>query len=217
MDVLVVHHHRLHAEILARRLKGEPGIRVTGIASTGATAKSAISVLDPRVTVLDMELADVSGFELAAQWSSRDPSISVAAILGSDECSGVVRAIRAGASAVTTKDGPIADVVDAVTALASGSCWVPPRLLGGLVREMQRSLPPPNIYDEKLATLTLREREILQRMAAGRDRIGIARELGISVNTVRTHAQNLLEKLGVHSTLEAVCVANRSSNGRLPA
>jgi DNA-binding NarL/FixJ family response regulator len=217
VDVLVVHHHRLYAEILASRLKNESGIRVAGIASTGTTAKSAVGVLDPRVTVLDMDLPDVSSFELTAQWSTLDPPIAVAAILGSDECLGVVRTIRAGASAVTTKDGPIADVVNAVMALANGSCWVPPRLLGGLVREMQRSLPPPNIYDEKLAKLTLREREILQRMAAGRDRIGIARELGISVNTVRTHAQNLLERLGVHSTLEAVSVANRSSNGRLPA
>ena len=82
---------------------------------------------------------------------------------------------------------------------------------------MQRSLPPPNLYDEKLAGLTLREREILDRMAEGHDRAAIAMDLGISVNTVRTHAQNLLEKLGVHSTLEAVSVAHRASRRRMPA
>jgi DNA-binding NarL/FixJ family response regulator len=217
VDTLVVHHHRLYAEIVARRLNAEPGIRVAGIASTGAAATSAIGVLDPRVAVLDMELTDMSSFELTARWSAHVPPIAIAAILGSDDRSGVIRALRAGASGVATKDGPIADVVSSVTALAGGNSWVPPRLLGGVVREMQRSLPPPNVYDEKLASLTLREREILERMAAGHDRTAIAKDLGISVNTVRTHAQNLLEKLDVHSTLEAVSVANRASNGRQPA
>jgi DNA-binding NarL/FixJ family response regulator len=211
VSVLVVHRHRLYADTVARRLNTEPGIRVAGLASTGAAASTAIEVLDPRVAVLDMELTDISSFELMVNWSRRVPAIAVAAILSSDDRAAVIRAIRAGASGVMTKDGPIADLVSAVTALARAECWIPSRLLGGIVREMQRSLPPPNLYDELLGGLTLREREILDRMAEGHDRAAIAMDLGISVNTVRTHAQNLLEKLGVHSTLEAVSVAHRAS------
>ena len=209
---LVVHHHRLYADAVARRLDGEPGIRIAGIASTGAAANSAIEVLDPRLAVLDMELPDTSSFTLTTRWSGRDPPVAVAAILGSDDRVGVIRALRAGASAVVTKDGPITDVVSAVAALARTECWIPARLMGGIVREMRRSTPPPNLYDGKLACLTVREREILDRMTAGHGRETIADDLGISMNTVRTHAQNLLAKLGVHSTLEAVSVARRASH-----
>lgn len=215
VGVLVVHRHRLYADTVARRLNDEPGIRVAGIASTGPAASTAIEVLAPGVAVLDMELVDVSSFELAARWSSRVPPVAVAAILGSDDRAGPIRALRAGAAGVTTEDGPIADLVSAVKALARGDCWVPPRLLGGVVREMQRSQPPANPFDDKLAALTAREREILARMAAGHDRAVIADDLGISINTVRTHAQNLLGKLGVHSSLEAASVAHRASNSSL--
>jgi DNA-binding NarL/FixJ family response regulator len=211
VGILVVHRHRLYADTVARGLNGEPGIRVVGIASSGAAASAAADVLGPDVAVLDMELTDTSSFELTGRWSRRVPPIAVAAILGSDDRASAIRAIRAGAGAVTTKGGLITDLVSAVTALARSESWVPPSLLGGIVREMQRSDPPLNAYDRKLSCLTLREREILDRMAAGHDRATIARDLGISLNTVRTHAQNLLGKLGVHSTIEAVSVAHRAS------
>ena len=168
------------------------------------------------MTVLDMDLTDVSSLELTARWSGRVPPISVVAILASDDRGALVRAVRSGASGVTTMDSPISDLVSAVTALTRDECWVPGRLVGAIVREMQRSHPPPNPFDEKLAGLTVREREILDRMVAGHDRADIAADLGISINTVRTHAQNLLGKLGVHSTLEAVSVAHRAVNCHRP-
>jgi DNA-binding NarL/FixJ family response regulator len=215
VGVLVVHHHRLYADAVARRLNDEPEIRVAGIASTGAAASTAIEVLDPRVAVLDMELRDVPSLALTGRWSARVPPVAVAAILGSDDRAAMVRAVRAGASGVATKHGPMADLVSAVKALALGQCWVPNRLLAGIVSEMRLSRSPPNLFDEKLARLTAREREILDRMAAGHDRAAIANALGISVNTVRTHAQNLLGKLDVHSTLEAASVAHRATSRRI--
>jgi len=214
VGVLVVHHHRLYADAVARRINGEPEVRVAGIASTGAAASTAIEVLDPRVVVLDMELRDVSSLELTARWSARVPPVAVAAILGSDDRAAMVRAIRAGASGVTSKHGPMADLVSAVKALVLGQCWIPTRLQAGVVTEMRLSRPP-NVFDEKLARLTVREREILDRMAAGHDRAAIADDLGISVNTVRTHAQNLLSKLNVHSTLEAASMAHRATMRRV--
>jgi DNA-binding NarL/FixJ family response regulator len=216
VGVLVIHRHRLYADAVARRLGREPDVRVAGIASTGAAASTAIEVLGPRIAVLDMGLTDMSSFDLAAKWSSREPPISVVAILGSDDRATLIRALRAGASGVTTMDSSVTELVSAVTALTRDECWVPSRLIGELVQEMQRSLRPPNPYDDLLAGLTAREREILDRMAAGHDRSAIAADLGISINTVRTHAQNLLGKLGVHSSIEAVSVAHRSANGHRP-
>jgi DNA-binding NarL/FixJ family response regulator len=208
--VLVVHRHRIFAETLARRLEGESGIRPVGIASTSAAARAAVDALGPHVVVLDMDIDDGAGFDLAADVSGSNPPVRVLAVLGTNNRAATMRAIRAGADALTTKDSSAADLVTAVLALARDNCWVPPHLLDGVLREVRSSLPPPNEHDKKLARLTSRERDILDRMVAGSDRSTIARELGVSVHTVRTHAQNLLAKLEVHSALEAVSVARHA-------
>jgi DNA-binding NarL/FixJ family response regulator len=211
--VLVVHRHRIFAETLARRLGGEPGIRPVGIASTPAAARAAVDSLGPHAAVLDMDLDNGAGFYLAAELAHHEPPIRVLAILGNNSHAATTRAIRAGADAVTTSDGSAADLVNAVLALARDHCWVPERLLDDVLREVRSSLPPPNEYAKKLARLTSRERDILDRMVSGWDRTTIADELGVSVNTVRTHAQNLLTKLEVHSSLEAVSVARQAGRG----
>ena len=74
---------------------------------------------------------------------------------------------------------------------------------------------PPTEWQALVAGLTTREQEVLDLMVAGFDRPSIARQLGISVNTARTHSKNILGKLGVHSSLEAVSVALRA--GMRPA
>lgn len=212
--VLVVHRDRILAEALARRLEREPGLRPVGTASTGPAAQSAVEALGPDVVVLDMALDDGFSLELAARLARRTPPVRVAAILRNDDSVAAARAIRAGANALTTTGNSATDLASAVTAVAADNCWVPPDLLGGVLREVRSSVPPPNHFDRKLARLTTREHDILDRMVAGHDRVTIARELGVTVNTVRTHAQNLLAKLGVHSALEAVSVARRArSNG----
>jgi DNA-binding NarL/FixJ family response regulator len=211
--ILVVHRHRIFAETLARRLEGEPGIRPVGIASTGAAARAAVNALGPHAAVLDMDIDDGAGFDLTAHLAHRDPPVRVLAILGAENRTATTRAIRAGADAVTSTDGSAADLVSAALALAKDGCWLPPRLLDGVLQEVRSSRPPPNEHDRKLARLTSRERDILDRMVAGWDRTTIADELGVSVNTVRTHAQNLLAKLEVHSSLEAVSVARLAGGG----
>jgi DNA-binding NarL/FixJ family response regulator len=207
--VLVVHGHRLYAQGISRRIDAEPGIRTVGIASTVAAVQTAIVALGPDVVVLQMELEGGSALQLAARVVNGDPPVRVVALLGADDAAAAVRAIRAGASAVVVKDSPATELVDAVFAVAKDHAWVPPHLLGAVLRELRLSIPPPNQHDKKLAGLTPREREVLDRMVVGCDRATIARELMMSVGTVRTHKRNILAKLGVHSSLQAVSVARR--------
>jgi DNA-binding NarL/FixJ family response regulator len=209
LRILVVDRHRGFAEAVAGRLDMEADLRTVGTAVTGAAAETAVDVLGPDVVLMDMDIEDVSPFELITRLIRREPPVQVVAVFGHDDAEAATDAIRAGAGAVVTKETPIADLVRGVIAVADGGAWVAPHLLSGVLRELS-PVPPPNRYGQRVDRLTAREREVLDRMVIGYDRTAIARDLFLSVNTVRTHTKNILAKLEVHSSLEAVSVALRA-------
>lgn len=211
--VLVVDDHPVLAEALATRLDAEADLRVVGTVNTAAGAARAVERLAPHVVVLDVELGDGDGLELAARLRERHPEVRVVVVTGHDDVATAARAVRAGVSGLVTKDGPIDLLTTAIRgAMRDESHW-PPRLLTGVLRELQHQAAERNQYAELLQRLTPRERDVLACMVRGLDRAGIARELYLSVDTVRTHTQNLFAKLQVHSSLEAVSVALRAGMG----
>lgn len=214
--VLVVHPERLAAEAVSRRLDSEPCLRTVEIAGTAASAQHAVEALGPDVIVVYLDGDERGVFDLTARLAERTPPIASVVVLGNGASNGVMapKVIRAGARGIVAKDSPAEELVRAVTAVASGDAWVSTSLLGAVIRELQSSVPRPNEYDERLARLTPREREVLDRLVAGCDRATIARDLAISLGTVRTHMRNILAKLEVHSSLEAASVARRC-NGAL--
>jgi DNA-binding NarL/FixJ family response regulator len=209
LRILVVDGHRGFAEALARRLDMEADLRAVGTAITGAADETAVDVLGPDVVLLDMDIDDVSPFELTSRLTRREAPVRVVAVFTDDDAEAATDAIRAGAGAVVTKGTPIADLVRALTAVMDGGAWIPPHLLSGVLRELS-PVRPRNRYGERVDRLTAREREVLDCMVLGLDRATIARQLFLSVNTVRTHTKNILAKLEVHSSLEAVSVALRA-------
>jgi DNA-binding NarL/FixJ family response regulator len=213
--VLVVHEQRIVAETLARRLDGEEDIRVVGIATSDAAGRSGADTLGPDLVIVEVDRPrEYSVAELVAYLVSRDPPVKVIAILDDDDAELAIRVIRAGADAVMTTDDAVDNLITAVLTVAQGHAWVLPRLLGAVLREFRSSRPPPNEFDRRLELLTAREREVLQRIVSGWDHATIARDLVVSVNTVRTHSQRILSKLEVHSGLEAVSVVRQSRSGR---
>ena len=97
-------------------------------------------------------------------------------------------------------------MVRAVRGAANGETWIPPRLLTAVLAELQATHRTDG-EDVRLRRLTDRERQVLACMMGGLDRARIANEMILSINTVRTHTQNILTKLEVHSSLEAVGLA----------
>jgi DNA-binding NarL/FixJ family response regulator len=209
--VLVVHPHRIVAEAVSRRLDAEDGIRTVDIAGTTASAHAAANALGPDVAVIQCDPEDHSTIELMARFVERDPPIRVVVLMTADDGAMAISAIRTGVGAVVTSDSPASELVDAVLAVANDRAWISRHLLDVVLRELRMSDPPANEYDERLAKLTPREREVLDRLIAGHDRVTIARELLVSIGTVRTHTRNVLAKLDVHSSLEAVSVARRGN------
>jgi DNA-binding NarL/FixJ family response regulator len=215
--VLVVHPHRIAAEAVARRLDAEEGMRTVEIVPNEAAAMNAVRSLGPDVAVVHTAPEPRSAVRFITALTEHDPPVRVVALLPTDDADVAIRAIRAGAGGVVTKDSSASELADAVAAVGNDRGWLAPQIVHPVLVALRSSSPAPNEYDEKLARLTDREREILDGLIAGSDRATIAKNLTVSVGTVRTHTRNILAKLEVHSSLEAVSVAlraNGASNGQ---
>lgn len=138
--------------------------------------------------------------------SSEDSAILV---LGPNDPVSMVDALESGAVGYLPTDASFEDVSDAVRTVADGQAVVPPPMLGALLRHVVRRRRVEREALERLETLTEREREVFDLLAAGHDRSVIAAELFISVGTVRSHLQRVFRKLGVHTHAEVVAFASR--------
>jgi len=208
--VLVVDDHRMFAESLVRLLGDEDDIEVAGIASTVEEAESAARAHAPDVVLLDYWLPDGDGALAVEAVRRGSPSsrIVMMSANGDDSILGV--ALDVGCSSFVTKDRTAQELVEAVRMVGAGETWFAP---SSLMRLVQSSRSPERGVG---GPLTAREREVVQLMVDGVSTAAIARELGVSVNTVRNHTQSVLCKLDAHSRLEAAAAAVRLGLARPP-
>ncbi|MCW2938429.1 MAG: two component transcriptional regulator, LuxR family [Actinomycetia bacterium] len=208
--VLIVDDHALFAEALAARLGAEPDLVILPTAGDVQRAIALVRTERPRVVVLDVMLGTESGLDLLDHVRERHPDVRVLLLTAMNDVDTIVSALRRGAVGWLSKTES-ADLVARVVRSAAGrGGWLPPELLGDVLRSLMSGAAEPVGADRLLADLTGREREVLQCMVDGLSRADIAAHLGLSANTVRTHTQNLLAKLGMHSALEAITLAMRS-------
>ena len=204
--VLVVDQERIVAQAIARSLDAEPGFAVVGLASSMAEATSAALALRPAVVVLDDSVAEPTLRDAADRLRTADPLVKLVVTSAVADADVACECVRAGVAALVTKLSDVDEMLCAVRGAANGETWIPPRLLTAVLADLQNAHQAPG-EDVRLKRLTDRERQVLACMMAGLDRTRIAREMFLSINTVRTHTQNILSKLEVHSSLEAVGLA----------
>jgi DNA-binding NarL/FixJ family response regulator len=207
ISVLVVDDHTLFADALQTRLAREPGLGPVSVAYGAREAQVHVAARRPAVVVLDVLLGDDSGLDLILPICELSPDSRVVMLTGVQSVDAVCTALSRGARAWLPKTVDTDHLVRVVRGVYRGEAWVAPELLGRVLTALtERAVEPER---DPLAGLTRREREVLQCLADGLDRAEIARRLRISANTVRTHIQNLIVKLDVHSTLECVALALR--------
>ncbi|MFV2172545.1 response regulator [Actinomadura sp. LOL_016] len=204
--VLIVDDHTLFAEALAARLGREPDLVILPIASDARRALALTATERPKVVVLDMTLGAESGLDVLDRLRESHPDVRVVVLTAMSELDVLVQAVRRGAVGWLSKTESAELVARVIRSAARRGGWVPPEVLG----EVLRRLTAGGGDEERLPELTPREREVLQCMVDGLGRAEIAGRLGLSANTVRTHTQNLLAKLGMHSALEAITLAMRA-------
>ena len=213
---LLVDDHALFVETLAVRLSREPDIEVLPAALDPHDALRLVRTLAPTVLVLDLILGQMSGMVVLDEIQLIRPECHVVVLTGLSAADEVVEAFRRGAKAWLPKTVDGAHLVRVIRGVCRGECWMPPDVLGQVLRKLIAARPAvqdvraePAGQADPLRVLTARERDVLQGAVDGLSRIDIARRLFLSPNTVRTHAQNMLTKLSAHSMLEAVSVARR--------
>ncbi len=178
---------------------------VVGSGSTAAQVTSAVARLEPDLVLVDAELALVARPPLVEEILGRDPTTKVLVLAQEMDLELLLGAVRSGAVGVVGKKSGTRTVLRAVQAALDGEGVVPRAMLPELFRRLL-DLGERNA-DSPLNRLSPREREVLALLGRGWNNARIGRELFISPHTVRTHVQNILQKLEMHSKLEAATFA----------
>ena len=196
-------------------LQGIPDIEVVGTLGNRAELMAQRSELAAQVVIMDFRLPDGSGPETAAALRAERPETAVVFLSTDASEESVLTAVEAGAAGYFLKETlAAAELASVVRRAAAGEMLIPAQRLSDLVirqRERVRQQFDRERQERErqqlLGQLTQREREVLSLIVAGLDNKSIARRLAIGTGTVRAHVQHVLEKLGVHSKLEAAATA----------
>jgi DNA-binding NarL/FixJ family response regulator len=209
---MIVDDHALFRRGLEMVLEEEPDIELVGQASDGAEAVEKAAESLPDVVLMDIRMPRSNGIEACRAMKEAAPSAKIIILTISDEEEDLFEAIRAGASGYLLKDIPLDEVAEAVRAVHGGQSLINPSMAGKLLSEfatLARRDGEPRAQEVPAPKLTDREMQVLKLVARGMNNRDIAKELFISENTVKNHVRNILEKLQIHSRMEAVMVAVR--------
>jgi DNA-binding NarL/FixJ family response regulator len=216
--VLVVDDHVLFRRGLDMVLGQEPDIALVGEAGDGAEAVAKAADLLPDIVLLDVRMPRRSGIEACAAIKEVVPTTRIIMLTISDDEADLYDAVKAGASGYLLKEISIDEVSAAIRAVAGGQSLISPAMASKLLSEFasmikksddSRQIPAPRLTD--------RELDVLKLVARGMNNREIGAKLFISENTVKNHIRNILEKLQLHSRMEAVMYAVREKILDIPA
>jgi DNA-binding NarL/FixJ family response regulator len=232
IQLAIIDGSRIFADALAARLGLEPDIRVLRCATGSAALRNAVSHSSVDVVLADAALFDAEDAERPAS-ARRAPAagrgagpaaetgrgpVDPALVLLADQGdrSGLAGAVRRGVRGWVPRDATVDDLIVAIREAADGGTWIPPKILTAVLGELTWTPPADDPTLSLLATLTPRERDVLSCLADGLGRAEAAARLQVSTNTVRTHVQSILSKLGVNSCVAAVAVMRTTTAGAPP-
>jgi DNA-binding NarL/FixJ family response regulator len=204
--VLIVDQQRIFHDALAVRLRAEQDVVVTAEARSTGSARRLLAGRSADVILLDAELPDDSGVAFSAEMTRRPHSPRVVMLSATSEAQRIITAVRAGAVAWVRKDESVDHLLRVIRGAVRGETWLPPMELGQVLHLLMEDQEDRRGLDELLGALTPRELDVLFHLVQGAGRKEVAERLKLSANTVRTHLQSLMTKLGVHSTLEVVAL-----------
>jgi DNA-binding NarL/FixJ family response regulator len=199
---MVVDDHPMWREAVARDL-AEAGFEVVAVAGDGPEALRRLPAARPDVVVLDLQMPQLGGVEVARQIASDYSHIHVLVLSASGEQSDVLEAVKAGASGYLIKSASREELLAAVTHTARGEAVFTPGLAGLVLGEYRKIAESPQGSGRGPGPeLTDRETEVLRLVAKGLGSKQIADRLAISYRTVQNHVQNALTKLQLHNRVE---------------
>ncbi len=208
--VLLADGHSLFREAMRLVLDAQDDVVVVAEAADGVQALAEARLAEPNVALINLDLPNSDGLHTTASLVDDVPSCRVLVLSDAEDEEALLHALEAGATGFVTKSSPIHELLAAARRVNDGETVVPPRMLGGLLGRLIARRRERDQALRLMARLTPREREVLALLARGADNAGIAQPLVISPETARTHVQNVLNKLGVHSRLEAAAFVTQN-------
>ncbi len=191
-------------------LSTEDAIDVVAEAENGEDAVEKAAEYAPDVVLMDVRMPRVNGIEAARAIRGESPATKIIMLTVSDEDDDLYEAIKAGANSYLLKEVSVEEVPEAIRAVVQGQSLISPSMASKLLNEytsLARRAEEKQQYPTP--ALTSRELEVLKLVAKGQSNREIGDELYISENTVKNHVRNILEKLHLHSRMEAVIYAVR--------
>ncbi|HTY08223.1 MAG TPA: response regulator transcription factor [Candidatus Edwardsbacteria bacterium] len=207
LKVMVVDDHRIVREGLVTLLERLPGIKVVAQAETGTEAVKLARELAPDVIIMDISLPDLNGVEATRRILARPCRTKVIALSMHADRRFVIESLKAGASAYLLKDAAFDELSRAIDAVVNGGTYLSSKISDLLIKEYNRKKDgsDPTAY----SLLTSRERQVLQLLAEGNSTKQIAGSLGVSIKTIETFRQQIMNKLNLHSVAELTKYAIR--------
>lgn len=206
VTVLVAERRTLFRTALRGAIDDEPDLSTVAEAGTSEGALREVQRQRIDVAVIDSVLEPTPGAEVCAALKSAGLTTRVLVLGEEDDQEGLRAAVEAGADGYLTRSCGVADVLAAIRRVHAGEASIPPGMLGLLLRSLIQRRREEDAVVSRFARLSRREREVLSLLVEGSDQQDIATALFLSKHTARTHIQNVLEKLGVHSRLEAIAL-----------
>ncbi len=206
MTVLVVDDQELVRGGLRRILRRRDGFVVTECAD-GDEVPAAVAEFQPDVVLMDLRMKRVGGIDATRMLRERDSAPPVLVLTTFDDDQLLSGALRAGAAGFILKDSPAEDLIRAVRTVAGGGAWLDPSVTGRVLAAYRMVRPVNTRSDARLSELTAREYEVLELIGRGRVNAEIARDLGISEVTVKSHVGHIFGKLELRDRAAAIVFA----------
>jgi len=207
IKILIADDHKIFREGLRALIEKQPGMEVIEEVENGRKAVQLVRDLLPDVIIMDIAMPNLNGIEATRQIVSKIPNVKVIALSMHSDKRFVVEMLKAGASGYLLKDCAFEELAHAIRAVSTNRTYLSPKITDIMIKDYVRLFPKTKLSVSSI--LTPRQREVLQLLSEGKTTNQIAQDLQVSVKTVETYRQQIMEKLDIHSIAELTKYAIR--------
>lgn len=207
IKILIADDHKIIREGLRALIEKKPGMEVIGEVENGRKAVQLVEELLIDIIVMDIAMPDLNGIEATRQIVARAPGIKVIALSMHSDKRFVVEMLKAGASGFLLKDCAFEELIHAINTVMANRTYLSPKIVDMMTKDYVRLLPMGEL--SVFSVLTPRQRQVLQLLSEGKGTSQIAHDLQVSVKTVETYRQQIMDKLNIHTIAELTKYAIR--------
>ncbi len=197
IKILLADDHKIVRDGLKSLIKKEVGMEVIGEADNGRKTVQLARDLEPEIIIMDISMPDLNGIEATRQIVADSPDVKIIALSMHSDKRYVKGVLSAGASGYLLKDSAFEELVEAIRTVDTGRFYLSAGIVGVVVKDYVGSQANKDALTSDI--LSAREREVLQLLAEGKSTKEIASDLHVSVKTIETHRQNIMQKLDIHT------------------